>query len=108
MPVDSMPMRLHGGRPLRKASNAVRWFASLRTGKLPSEQATTISSLATSAPVLSTWVGICMMYLPWLRLRMLGWTHLRELAVKSAVKAARFLIDAGGVGGGILLEFVSR
>jgi hypothetical protein len=48
------------------------------------------------------------MYLPWLRLRMLGWTHLRELAVKSAVKAARFLIDAGGVGGGILLEFVSR
>ena len=40
------------------------------------------------------------MYLPWLRLKMLGWTHLRELAVKSAVGAARFLIDAGRCGWG--------
>ena len=41
----SMPMRLPEGRPLRKASNAVRCFINLRTGKLTSEQATKPFSL---------------------------------------------------------------
>src|SRR3954447_4389432 len=59
--------------------------------------------------------GVCMTRAPVVRVCG-GWggTHLRYLAVKSAVRtgsyhaAARFLIDADGVGGGGLQESVHR
>src|ERR1700693_2073843 len=101
-------MRLPAGRLLRAASKATRRLAIARAAKPFSAHARTISSLATSAPILSGMDCICMVWVSRFRLRSLGWRH-TDVSLRSNRRsgwvehpAARFLIDVGGVGGRIL------
>src|ERR1700690_117070 len=103
-----MPMRLPAGRLFRTPSRATRRLAIARGAKLCSAQARTISSLATSAPILSGIGCICMVWVSRYRLKLLGWRH-TDVSLRSNRRsgwvehpAARFLIDVGGVGGRVL------
>ena len=99
-------MRLRTGRPLRKASSAARWFLILHGAKLPSARHHDFVLADIGANMEH--YGCCLHDLSPV-ITVAGVEHTGvSLRSNRRSDAARFFIDAGGVGGGVLDKSVSR